>query len=184
MADSEYLTVREALRIILSDFDVLSPEVVPLLDGLNRVLATPILAREDLPPFANSAMDGYAVRSVDVSSARLDKPVQLEVIGDIAAGIVSDTPVAAGTAARITTGAPLPQGADAVIPVEDTSEKWRGQHRPLPAASCTDSNPEGCGQRLLCPMAWRGRRFRLHCCKRRSASAIPRNWASSVFGLC
>jgi len=132
MADSEYLTVKEALQIILSGFDVLSPEVVPLLDGLNRVLATPILAREDLPPFANSAMDGYAVRAEDVSSATQDKPVQLEVVADIAAGIVSDTSVATGTAARITTGAPLPHGANAVIPVEDTSEKWQGQYRPLP----------------------------------------------------
>ena len=132
MAESEYLSVKEALQIILSGFDVLSPEVVPLLDGLNRIMAVPILARENMPPFANSAMDGYAVRADDVLSAGHGKPVQLEVIGDIAAGIVSDKTVTAGTAARITTGAPLPQGADAIIPVEDTNEKWRGPQRPLP----------------------------------------------------
>ena len=132
MAESEYLSVKEALQIILSGFDVLSQEVVPLLDGLNRIMAVPILARENMPPFANSAMDGYAVRADDVLSAGHGKPVQLEVIGDIAAGIVSDKTVTAGTAARITTGAPLPQGADAIIPVEDTNEKWRGPQRPLP----------------------------------------------------
>ena len=77
-------------------------------------------------------MDGYAVRAGDVSSAGPEKPVQLEVIGDIAAGTVSDTTISNGTAARITTGAPMPSGADAVIPVEDTSESWRGSQRPLP----------------------------------------------------
>lgn len=102
------------------------------MEGLNRIVATPILAREDLPPFANSAMDGYAVRADDVSTASGQEPVPLKVIGDIAAGFVSEAMVVSGTATRITTGAPLPWGADSVIPVEDTSETWRDTRRPLP----------------------------------------------------
>ncbi len=132
MAESEFLTVKEALQIILSGANILSPEVVPLLDGLNRILANPLFARENLPHFANSAMDGYAVRADDVSTASRQKPVHLKVIGDIAAGIVSEVVVVSGTATRITTGAPLPRGADSVIPVEDTSETWRETRRPLP----------------------------------------------------
>ncbi|HUS94578.1 MAG TPA: gephyrin-like molybdotransferase Glp [Patescibacteria group bacterium] len=132
MAESEFLTVNEALQIILSGANILSPEVVPLMEGLNRIVATPILAREDLPPFANSAMDGYAVRADDVSTASGQEPVPLKVIGDIAAGFVSEAMVVSGTATRITTGAPLPWGADSVIPVEDTSETWRDTRRPLP----------------------------------------------------
>lgn len=132
MVDSENLTVKQALHTVLSTTDVLSTEVVPLLDGLKRVLAEPIVAKEDLPPFANSAMDGYAVQADDIRTATQENPVKLEVIDDIAAGTVSAQKVLSGTAARITTGAPIPKGANAIVPVEDTSEKWRGSDRPLP----------------------------------------------------
>ncbi len=132
MAESEYLTVEDALARILAQVKVLDSERVPLLEGLNRVLAEAIVAGDNLPPFANSSMDGYAVRAADVLGAGPARPVRLRVATDIAAGAVSDTTLVSGEAARIMTGAPLPMGADAVIPVEDTNEPWRERERSLP----------------------------------------------------
>lgn len=132
MAKQEDLSVREALSLILGTIDILPSEELDLLDGLGRVLAQSVIARDSLPPFANSSMDGYAVRAEDVGGAREDRPIRLKVIGDIAAGAGILPEVIAGTAARIMTGAPLPPGADAVVPVEDTDEPWRGKERPLP----------------------------------------------------
>jgi len=132
MAESEYLTVAEALAAVLEGVSVLPAETVPLLEALNRVLAAPITAQDSLPPFANSSMDGYALRAADLAGATADQPVVLRVVADIAAGTVADVTVTGGTAARIMTGAPLPPGADAVIPVEDTNEPWRDAERPLP----------------------------------------------------
>jgi molybdopterin molybdotransferase len=129
---AEYLSVEEALRKVLSSVSVLPAERVRLPDGLNRILAEDIIARDSLPPFANSSMDGYAVRSTDVEGAAPDNPVSLEVLADIAAGSVSDIAISEGTAARIMTGAPMPAGANAVVPVEETSEPWRDAERPLP----------------------------------------------------
>jgi molybdopterin molybdotransferase len=91
----------------------------PLLDALGLVLAEPVVAPDDVPPFANSAMDGYAVRAVDVQEA----PVVLEVVEDLPAGYVASTPVGPGTAVKIMTGAPIPSGADAVVKVEDTEPR-------------------------------------------------------------
>lgn len=132
MAEQEYLTVADALEMVLARVERLPVERVPLLEALGRVLAEPVVAQDSLPPFANSAMDGYAVRSADVADASREKPARLSVAGDIAAGSVPDVVLSAGMAARITTGAPLPEGADAVIPVEETSEPWRDVQRPLP----------------------------------------------------
>jgi len=132
MAKQEDLSVREALSLILGTIDILPSEQLDLLDGLGRVLAQSVIARDSLPPFANSSMDGYAVRAEDTAEARDDHPIHLKVIGDIAAGAGILPEVIAGTAARIMTGAPLPPGADAVVPVEDTDEPWRGKERPLP----------------------------------------------------
>ncbi len=134
MAESEYLTVAEALTVVLDGVSVLPAETVPLLAALGRVLAEPIVAQDSLPPFANSSMDGYALRAADVARATVDQPVVLQVIADIAAGNVPDVTLTAGTAARIMTGAPLLTGADAVVPVEDTNEAWRDAERPLPDA--------------------------------------------------
>ena len=121
MAEREYLTVTEALERVLAGVAPLSIEKVPLTAALERVLARPVSAGDSLPPFANSAMDGYALRAADVATATRSDPVPLEVVGDIAAGTAPDLTLAPGRAARIMTGAPLPDGADAVIPVEDTS---------------------------------------------------------------
>lgn len=132
MTTQEYLTVADALALVLDGIDVLPAEEVPLTDALGRVLAQPLVAEDSLPPFANSSMDGYALRAADVSGAGKDEPVSLRVVGEVAAGQVPDVTVEEGTSARIMTGAPLPPGADAVIPVEDTSEPWRDPSRKLP----------------------------------------------------
>ena len=130
---NEYLTVQEALTAVLAGVSVLPAERVPLLAALGRVLAEAVVAQDNLPPFANSSMDGYAMQAADLVAASQNNPVRLRVVADIAAGSLPAVAVTAGTAARIMTGAPLPAGADAVVPVEDTDEVWRGSERPLPA---------------------------------------------------
>lgn len=132
MVENQDLTVSEALARVLAGVHPLSMEKVPLTAALGRVLARAVQAEENLPPFANSAMDGYAVRGADVVTASQANPVTLAVAGDIAAGQAPEVSLGPGMAARIMTGAPLPEGADAVIPVEDTSEPWREAERPLP----------------------------------------------------
>ena len=133
MSSKEHLTVAEALERVLAGVQVLPAVTLPILEALGQVLAEPAIAQDNLPPFANSAMDGYAVRAVDVAQTGRSRPVQLQVLADIAAGSVPDVVVSEGTAARIMTGAPLPAGADAVVPVEETNEAWRNPERPLPA---------------------------------------------------
>lgn len=117
---------------MLNGVSRLPAERVPLLAALGRVLAEPIQAADDLPPFANSAMDGYALRSGDVAAEFAAGPVSLQVVADLAAGEQSEVVIGPGQAARIMTGAPLPQGADTIVPVEDTSEAWRGRDRAAP----------------------------------------------------
>lgn len=135
MPAEELLTVADALARILAHFERLPAEQIPTSEALGRVLAEDVRAPHDVPPFANSAMDGYAVRVADVQSASREQPVELRTIEDIPAGASPTKTVAPGTASRIMTGAPLPQGADAVVPVEDTDEQWREARRdrlPLP----------------------------------------------------
>jgi molybdopterin molybdotransferase len=132
-SEKEYLTVADALKNVLAGVDVLPAEEVPLLDALGRVLAEPVVAQDSLPPFANSSMDGYALRADDIATACLQTPVTLRVVADIAAGVAPHISLEPGTAARIMTGAPLPPGADAIVPVEDTNEPWRNEERPLPS---------------------------------------------------
>ncbi len=132
MTQVEYLTVVEALEKVLAAVEPLPPETVPLEETLGRVLAEPVLARDSLPPFANSSMDGYALIAADLAGATAERPARLQVAGEVAAGAVFEGTIHRGTAVRIMTGAPLPAGADAVIPVEDTDEAWRDPDRPLP----------------------------------------------------
>src|SRR5690348_3174756 len=113
------MSVEEALARILSAIAPLESIEVPLSQALGLVLAQDIVAREEIPPFANSAMDGFALLSRD-TQPRDGVPPRLSVIGGVAAGYVSDQPVVEGTAMRIMTGAPVPPGADAVIQVELT----------------------------------------------------------------
>jgi len=116
------IRVNEALDKILSHIHPLGFEKVSLLDGLGRVMAEDMIAPSDLPPYDNSGMDGYAVRSEDVRNASEANPVRLEVIEDLRAGFFSEKTVQKGQAIRIMTGAPIPRGADSVVPVEDTKK--------------------------------------------------------------
>ncbi len=124
--ESHLIGVDEALETVLSGVEPLPAEEVPLIEAFGRVLAEPVIAGEDIPPFANSAMDGYAVRTEDVTSASKDSPVVLKVIGSSAAGHVPSVTVTPGTAVRVMTGAPMPDGADAVVRFENTDEPERG----------------------------------------------------------
>ncbi|MBM4434506.1 MAG: molybdopterin molybdotransferase MoeA [Chloroflexi bacterium] len=110
------LSVDEALEGILSRIRPLAPREVPLMDCVGRTLAVDVVADRDVPPFRNSAMDGYAVRGADVATA----PARLKVIGAVPAGGMPDRAIAPGEAIRIMTGAPVPEGADTVVRVEDT----------------------------------------------------------------
>ncbi|MEW6568283.1 MAG: gephyrin-like molybdotransferase Glp [Chloroflexota bacterium] len=118
------LSVDEALARLLHDVSPLSAERLPLDACLGRVLAEDVIAPHDLPALANSAMDGYAARAEDIASASKDHPVTLEVVGEVAGGHLPATRLDRGQAMRISTGAALPDGADTVVPVEDTSEPW------------------------------------------------------------
>jgi molybdopterin molybdotransferase len=109
--------LEEAQSEVLAAVPPLSPASVPLRECLGLVLAEPVAAPHDLPPFANSAMDGYAVRVADIAAA----PVDLPVLEDVPAGSVATHAVAPGTAIKIMTGAPMPEGAEAVVRVEDTT---------------------------------------------------------------
>ena len=111
------LTVEEALEQILLRVEPLSVERVDVLAALGRVLAEPIVSRAVIPPWPNSSMDGYAVRAGDTGQV----PVELAVVGKIIAGTLPSRPLRAGEAMRIFTGAPLPEGADAVVPQEDVA---------------------------------------------------------------
>lgn len=114
------LSVEEALERILSEIHPLPAIQVPLAEAVGLVLAEDVIAHEDMPPFANSAMDGFALRSQD-SQPRDGQPPRLRVTGSVAAGYVAEHAVEAGTAMRIMTGAPVPPGADAVIQIELTN---------------------------------------------------------------
>lgn len=120
----ELLSVDNALEQILSSIFPLPAENIPLSQALGRVLAKDIFSQINLPPFVNSSMDGYAVRAEDVTQASKENPINLRVIMDIPAGFFPEKPLAAGEAARIMTGAPLPEGGNCVIPVELTDARW------------------------------------------------------------
>jgi molybdopterin molybdotransferase len=116
------ISVEEALERILSYVHVLEAEEKPVLDALGQALAEDVVSGIDIPPHDNTAMDGYAVRAADTAGASEQTPVQLKVAGELAAGYVFEGHVAPGTAVRIMTGAPMPRGADAVVPFEETDE--------------------------------------------------------------
>src|SRR5580692_10002747 len=110
------ISVEEALKQLLAPLSALPPEQVSVSDAMGRVLAEDIAARRTQPPFAVSAMDGYAVRAADVESV----PVNLRIIAEIPAGAGFSGLLDKGEAARIFTGAPLPEGADTIVIQEDT----------------------------------------------------------------
>lgn len=114
------ISVQEAQQRILSNFKPLETEIVPLNSALGRVLTQSIDSEMDLPLFDNSAVDGFAVQAADIASAGKNTPITLKVVADVPAGSVTGTRISQGQAARIMTGAPIPDGADAVVMVEDT----------------------------------------------------------------
>jgi molybdenum cofactor synthesis domain-containing protein len=114
-------SVEEAIEAILAAIpEPLPAEPVAPERALGRYVAAPAMARTDLPPWDNSAMDGYAVRALDTATASESSPVVLRVTGEVRAGETPAIAVEPGTALRIATGAPIPPGADAVVPVELT----------------------------------------------------------------
>ena len=127
------ISIAEAIAQVLSAVVATPVEEVGLARAAGRVLAEEVRAPFDIPPFANSQMDGFAVRSADLAGAGAASPVALEVRGTIAAGDRPDGVVGPGTVIRIMTGAPIPAGADAVVKVEDTSTEGttvRFRHAP------------------------------------------------------
>jgi molybdopterin molybdotransferase len=119
--DNRLRTVDEHLATVLDGIGSIDPIELTLLDAQGLVLAEGVNTPIPLPGFDNSAMDGYAVRSVDTKYASAEEPIALPVIGDVAAGAKSRSGMGPGLAMRIMTGAPIPTGADAVIPLEDTN---------------------------------------------------------------
>jgi len=137
---ADWLEADEALARVLAGASPLGPESVPLTDAVGRALAEEIVSTATLPPWDNSAMDGYAVRAADIGGADPSSPVELAVTGVVLAGDMDLPVVEPGRAVRIMTGAPLPPGADTVVRVEDTDaeveagrvqifrERDRGRH--------------------------------------------------------
>src|ERR1700737_234564 len=111
------ISVEEALERMLAGIAPLNVSQVPLAESLGLVLTEDVIAQEDIPPFANSAMEGFALLSED-SRPRDGQSPRLRVTGTVAAGYVTQHSVTRGTAMRIMTGAPVPPGADTVIQVE------------------------------------------------------------------
>ena len=149
--DEAMLSVEEAMERILAHFSPLSAERRPLLETLGQVLAEDAAALRDIPPLDNSAMDGYAVIAADVAAASESAPAALDVIGSVAAGELPKQTVVRGATVRIMTGAPIPPGADAVVPFEETDETERrasgGDARRIgikfPVAAGSDIRPSG-----------------------------------------
>jgi len=121
---SDLLNVDTALENILDSVSALPAETISLPEAHKRVIAEDIVSPIDLPPFDNSAMDGYALHCEDSTAASLANPATLPVVMDVLAGSAPSGQLQRGQAARIMTGAPIPAGANAVIPVEDTDDDW------------------------------------------------------------
>jgi molybdopterin molybdotransferase len=128
------LSVEDALDRVLSVFQTLEPEQVDILDALGRVLAEDAYADMNVPPHDNSAMDGYAVVAADTDGASAASPRRLRVVENLAAGYVAAATVEPGTAVRIMTGAPVPDGADAVVRFEVTEQEgaWVKVYKEVP----------------------------------------------------
>jgi molybdopterin molybdotransferase len=136
--DDRLRTVDEHLSVVLDGIGSIETIEVTLLDAQGLLLAENVSADFPLPGFDNSAMDGYAVRAIDTRDAAREQPVRLQVVGDVAAGAKSRSGMGPGLAMRIMTGAPIPAGADAVIPLEDTDRGLArvAIHRPVHTGEC------------------------------------------------
>jgi len=137
------IPVEEALERILSRIAVLGDERVALIEALDRVLAEPVVAERDVPPWPNSSMDGYALRAADTGGADPARPARLTLAGQVAAGRLAERPLRPGETFRIFTGAPLPEGADAVIPQEDVTVEGTSVRVPRALRSGDYVRPRG-----------------------------------------
>ena len=152
--------------------------------ALGRVLAAPVTAAVSLPPWDNSAMDGFAIRAADVAQATEDAPVRLTVVGESRAGGAPDARVMPETAVRIATGAPVPQGADAVVPVEETTpldeQGGAGPARPPGAGPGAGRDAGACpgGPRQRDPRARQRRPGRATSSPSPATSSRPPSWRS------
>lgn len=116
------IPVAEAVRAVIEHATTMGTEMVSLEDAYGRVLAEPIIAKHDVPPFDRSPYDGFAIRSLDSEGASGDNRIPFSVIGEIGAGYVGDKPIGEKEAYRIMTGAKIPKNADAVVMLEQTAE--------------------------------------------------------------
>jgi molybdopterin molybdotransferase len=137
------LTVAQARERILERIAALDHEPVALTEARGRVLAEEVRSEREVPPFANSAMDGYAIQARDVAQASAGQPVQLRVLGEIRAGAAPPAAVRPQTALRIMTGAMIPEGSDAVVRVEDTAERDGTVEVRVPVAAGTSVRAAG-----------------------------------------
>jgi len=137
------ISVEEALKTVLDSCKPLGLEKVNLLEAQGRVIGEDIIAARNIPSAANSAKDGYAVRTADIKGARPSKPVELRVTEIIAAGSIPRKTVKKGQAARIMTGAIVPKGADAVVCREDTVESDKTVLIKAPVSSGLEIRPAG-----------------------------------------
>lgn len=155
MSGDRLLSVDEARAAVFAAIaGPTPPELAWLSEAVGRVAAEPVVSPIDLPPWDNSAMDGYAIRAADTAGATDVAPARIPVVGEVRAGQAPDAPVERGRAVRIATGAPVPSGADAVVPVELTTPlapdgsaagpRGRDATGPLPAAIAVhDAVPPG-----------------------------------------
>ncbi len=145
---ADMLSVEDAFDRIMAHFHPLEPEEKPILEATGQVLAEDIVSTLQIPPTDNSAMDGYAVRHADIVGANPGTPKSLKITGHVAAGQAASTEVLEGTAIRIMTGAPIPPGADTVVPFEETDEVDRKKSgKPLDTIDILYQPPEGANVR-------------------------------------
>ena len=147
-AGEDMLSVEEAYERVMARFAPLEAVEIPLLECLGQTLAENVTSPLSLPPLANSGMDGYALRGEDIAGATAESPRRLPVVGIIAAGQLPTRAVESGTAMRIMTGAPVPEGADTVVPFEETDEVQRKREgRPLDEVAVFTEMPPGANVR-------------------------------------
>jgi molybdopterin molybdotransferase len=150
---ADLLSADEAQARILREFTRLEAETLPLLECRGRVLASDVSSSLNVPPFANSSMDGFAIVSTDTAGASDETPARLRVVTNIAAGSTGEVTISTGTCARIMTGAPVPAGADAVIPFEEVRDSGEAIEVSSPVRSGACVRPAGqdtiAGQKIL-----------------------------------
>ena len=137
------VSVETALERMLAAVVRLPSETIGVAESLGRIVAAPVIASYALLPFANAGMDGFAVRSSDLAHASPQQPVRLSVIGQVNAGDTPDLTITSGTAVRIMTGAPLPSGTEAIVPIEDTDGGSESVSFTAPIAAGRHVRPAG-----------------------------------------